>query len=60
MKDDYLTRCVVDVIKRKIYLYSSEGLEKEVVCDTPEEFMNALKFVRETLNEDTLSYSSLN
>ena len=28
MDDEYLTRCVVDPIKRKLYLYSSEGDEK--------------------------------
>lgn len=60
MKDEYLTKCVVDVIKRRMYLYSSEGTKKEVTCDTTEEFMNALQFVRETLDEDMLSYSSLN
>lgn len=59
MQDEYLTRCVVNVIKRKIYLYSSEGTEKEVVCNSSEEFMNALKFIRETLDENTLSYSEI-
>lgn len=58
MQDEYLTRCVVDPIKRTVYLYSSEGSEKEVVCDTVEEFMNVLDFVRSTLDEDTLSYAN--
>ena len=58
MSDEYLTRCVVDPIKRTVYIYSSEGSEKEVVCDTTEEFMNVLKFVRATLGEDTLAYAS--
>lgn len=60
MEDEYLTKCVVDVIKRRVYLYSNEGVKKEVTCDTAEEFMNVLRFVRETLDEDMLSYSSLN
>ena len=34
MDDAYLTRCVVDPLKRKIYLYSSEGDEKTVDCET--------------------------
>ena len=58
MQDEYLTRCVVDPIKRTVYLYSNEGSEKEVVCDTVEEFMSVLEFVRSTVDEKTLSYAS--
>ncbi len=58
MQDEYLTRCVVDPIKRTVYLYSSEGSEKEVVCDTVDEFMSVLEFVRATIDEKTLSYAS--
>lgn len=58
MKDEYLTRCVVDPIKRTVYLYSNEGSEKEVVCETVDEFMNVLEFVRTTVDEDTLSYAN--
>ena len=58
MNDEYLTRCVVDPIKRTVYLYSSEGSEKEVVCETVDEFMNVLDFVRATVDEDTLSYAN--
>lgn len=58
MQDEYLTRCVVDPIKRTVYLYSSEGSEKEVSCETVEEFMSVLDFVRSTLDESTLSYAN--
>ena len=58
MQDEYLSRCVVDPIKRTVYLYSSEGSEREVVCETVDEFMNVLEFVRSTLDEETLSYAS--
>jgi hypothetical protein len=58
MQDEYLSRCVVDPIKRTVYIYSSEGSEKQVTCETVEEFMNVLDFVRATLDEDTLSYAS--
>ena len=58
MQDEYLTRCVVDPLKRTVYLYSSEGSEKQVSCDTTEEFMNVLEFVRKTVDEDTLSYAN--
>jgi hypothetical protein len=58
MQDEYLTSCVVDPIKRTVYLYSNEGSEKEVVCETVEEFMNVLDYVRNTLDESTLSYAN--
>ena len=58
MQDEYLTRCVVDPVKRTVYLYSDEGTTKEVVCDTVEEFMNVLEFVRATLDENVLSYAN--
>jgi hypothetical protein len=58
MQDEYLTRCVVDPVKRTVYLYSNEGSEKEVVCETVDEFMNVLDFVRATVDTETLSYAS--
>ena len=56
MDDAYLTRCVVDPLKRKIYLYSSEGDEKTVDCETVDAFMNMLLFVRDTAGDEGLSY----
>ena len=58
MQDEYLSRCVVDPIKRTVYIYSSEGSEKKVTCETVEEFMNVLEFVRATVDEETLSYAN--
>jgi len=58
MQDEYLTRCVVDPVKRTVYLYSNEGAEKQVSCDTVEEFMSVLEFVRATVDESTLSYAN--
>jgi hypothetical protein len=56
--EEYLTRCVVDTLARKFYLYSSEGGEKVVECDTVDQFMNVLEVVRTQVNEDCLTYSS--
>ena len=58
MQDEYLTRCVVDPIKRTVYLYSSKGDEKTVTCETVEQFMSVLDFVRATVDEETLSYAN--
>jgi len=59
MQDEYLAKCVVDTIKRTVYLYSSEGDTKTVECETVNEFMNVLSFIRATVDEDTLSYVNL-
>ena len=56
MDDAYLPRCVVAPLKRKIYLYSSEGDEKTVDCETVDQFMNMLLFVRDTAGDEVLSY----
>ena len=58
MQDEFLTRCVVDPLKRTVYLYSSDGNEKQVSCETVQEFMNVLDFVRSTDDENTLSYAN--
>ena len=58
MDDEYLTKCVVDPIKRTFYLYSNEGQEKSIKCDNVEEFMGVLKVVRATCPEQRLSYTN--
>ena len=57
MQDEYLTRCVVDPTRKTIYIYSNEGTEKELVCETTDQFMNILQFVRATVDEDVLAYA---
>jgi hypothetical protein len=56
MNDEYLTRCVVNPITKTFNLYSSEGCEKVVECETIEQFMNVLDVVRDRLDEETLHY----
>ena len=58
MDEEYLMKCVVDPLKKTIYLYSNEGETKEVVCDNTEQFMNVLSLVRETCPEGRLSYAN--
>ena len=55
--EEYLTKCVVDTLKRTFYLYSSEGDKKLVVCETVDEFMNVLELVRATCPEERLVYT---
>lgn len=56
--EEFLTRCVVDTLARKFYLYSSQGSERVVDCESVEQFMNVLEVVRTQLDEDTLIYSN--
>ena len=55
--EEYLTKCVVDPVRRTFYLYSSEGDTKQVDCDNVEEFMNVLELVRATSPDDRLVYA---
>ena len=56
--EDFLSRCVVDTLARKFYLYSSNGGEKTVECETIDQFMNVLKMVRSQVSEDCLAYTN--
>ena len=56
--EEFLTKCVVDPVKRTFYLYSSEGDEKQVDCDNVEEFMNVLEFVRKLCPEERIAYTN--
>jgi hypothetical protein len=56
--EDFLSRCVVDTLARKFYLYSSNGREKTVECETVDQFMNVLEVVRSQVSEDCLAYTN--
>tara|TARA_R100001443_G_scaffold688_1_gene2732 strand:- start:111 stop:293 length:183 start_codon:yes stop_codon:yes gene_type:complete len=58
MEDEYLTKCVVDTLKRTFYLYSSDGDTRVVKCDTVDEFMSVLDVVRNTAPDDVVSYTN--
>ena len=57
MDEEYLMKCVVDPLKKTVYIYSNEGDSKEVVCDNTEQFMNVLELIRATCPEDRLVYT---
>ena len=56
--EEILSRCVVDTLARKFYLYSSEGAERVVECETVDQFMNVLEVVRTQVSEDCLAYTN--
>ena len=56
--EEFLSRCVVDTLAKKFYLYSSNGGEKTVECETIDQFMDVLKLVRSQVSDDCLAYSN--
>ena len=56
-EDEFLSRVVVDTSCRKFYLYSDNGDEKVIDCDTIDEFMGVLDFCSEVLDDDMLAYA---
>ena len=56
--EEFLSRCVVDTLARKFYLYSSNGAEKLVECESVDQFMDVLEVVRSQVSEDCLAYSN--
>jgi len=57
MQDEVLTRCVVDPVSRKFFLYSSDGNERVVECETVDQFMGVLELCRDLLSDDVLKYA---
>lgn len=55
-QEEYLSRCVVDPTRKVVYIYSSEGSEKQISCDTTDQFMNVLNFIRSSVDEEILAY----
>ena len=52
----YVEGVVIDICSRSFLLISDLGEERFIKCDTPEEFMSVLNYVREHAPVDTLSY----
>ena len=50
---------VIDTCARTFRLYSNEGDERVVDCDSMEEFMNVLDLVRKVVDEDIVAYSDM-
>lgn len=55
--EEVLTRCVVDVFTKKVYIYSNLGNERTVECEDSDEFVNVLEYVHSCVSEHQLFYS---
>lgn len=50
---------VIDVCTRTFLLFSDQGSEKRVECDTVEEFMNVLEVITSNLDPEQIKYANL-
>lgn len=58
MKEDYLTKIVVDMTSRAFLLISENGSQRLVECDTPDEFLRVLDVCNQ-LEEDKIEFAQL-
>jgi len=56
-QDEFLSRFVIDPMRKTFYMYSDQGDEKVIECDNIDEFMNVLEFVNATVPDEMLAYS---
>ena len=50
MKEEFLEKCVIDITKKTVYLYSDDGDKKTVECETIAQFMNVLEVIKDKLD----------
>ena len=56
--DEYLTDVMVNVGSRTFVMFSNEGTERKVECDTVDEFMEVLEMVRALVDDELVRYIS--
>lgn len=54
--EENLESVLIDTQKKEFKLFSSHGNEKVVECETTDQFMNVLCFVRDSVDEDMIFY----
>ena len=56
--DEYLTDVMVNVGARSFVMFSNEGTERKVECDTVDDFMEILEMVRVLVDDEIVRYIS--
>jgi hypothetical protein len=59
MPEQLLESVAIDVCTRSILLTADDGSEKMVECDTVDEFMNVLDFIRAIVPDDRIVYAEV-
>jgi hypothetical protein len=59
MDNEVVEGIVIDVCTRTFKLWSDEGSERIVTCETTEQFMDVLEVVTDQLDPDRIEYADL-
>lgn len=46
LTDEYIENVKINISNRTFYLYGTDGSYEEVNCETSDQFMNVLEFIR--------------
>jgi len=57
--ETFVQGVVIDVCTRTFILFSDQGDEKVVKCETAKQFMNLLEVCTSHLNDDQIEYADL-
>jgi hypothetical protein len=52
MDTEYLIGYSSNILERSFRLYSNTGNVKEIVCDTPQQFLNIVEYMEKTLKKE--------
>lgn len=59
MPEQLLESVAIDVCTRSVLLTADDGSEKLVECETVQEFMNVLEFVRAIVPDEQIVYAEV-
>lgn len=59
MHEQLLESVAIDVCTRSVLLTADDGSEKIVECDTVDEFMNVIEFVRAIVPDEQVVYAEV-
>ena len=55
--DEYLTSVLVDIGSRYFVMFSSDGNERKIECDSVDEFMNVLELIKKIVDDEIVYYT---
>lgn len=58
--EECVNSVLIDMSKRQFKLFSSEGDEKVVECETYDQFMSVFRVVRDKVDEEMIFYTKPN
>jgi len=58
--EEFVNSVLIDMSKRQFTLFSTQGDEKVVECETYDQFMSVFKVVRDKVDEEMIFYTKPN